>query len=193
MASRSVSFRDNRNSSPGWAEHSRWTRHRVPAHLRDWLLDAGSLTDRVRGACHGRFAVRVLSEGWQRPRRDESRRLAMRTAALGWVRQVQLVCDGVPWVFARTVIPRRTLSGAQRQLLRLGERPLGAYLFADPALQRDSVELARIVAGHAMFEQATAGLPTRPAAIWGRRSVFRVGGKPLLVTEVFLPALEVGT
>jgi len=165
----------------------------VPADLRDWLLDAGSLTDRLRKTCRGCFGVRVIDEGWQRPRRDEARMLGMRRATLGWVRQVQLLCDGVPWVFARTVIPLRTLSGTQRQLIHLGERPLGAFLFADPGMQRAAVEVACIGAGRAMFAEATAGLAVRPDEIWGRRSVFRVGGKPLLVTEVFLPALEAAT
>jgi chorismate lyase len=185
-----VSFRENKVSSGYWAVHTRWRRSRVPVDLRDWLLDAGSLTDRLRNACAGHFSVRVIDEGWQRPRRDEARVLAMRPSTLGWVRQVQLLCDGVPWVFARTVIPVGTLTGPQRQLIHLGERPLGAFLFADPGMQRAAVELACIQPGQVMFAEATAGLATRPASIWGRRSVFRVGGKPLLVTEVFLPALK---
>ena len=185
-----VSFRENRAGSVSWAVHTRWLRSRVPAQLRDWLLDSGSLTDRLRNACTGCFSVRVIDEGWQRPRRDEARALAMRPGGLGWVREVQLLCDQVPWVFARTVIPVTTLSGAQRQLGHLGDRPLGAFLFADPGMRRAAVELARIGPGQVMYAEATAGLARMPEAIWGRRSIFRVGGKPLLVTEVFLPALE---
>ncbi len=173
-----------------WAVHTRWLRSRLPCALRPWLLDAGSLTDRIRQRCEGCFRVQVVSEGWQRPYRDEVQALSLRPTTLGWVRQVQLLCDEIPWVFARTVIPIRTLSGAQRRLIRLGERPLGAFLFADPALQRAAVELARITPGHALYAAASGGLGIRPEALWGRRSVFRLGGKPLLVTEVFLPAIE---
>jgi chorismate--pyruvate lyase len=158
--------------------------------LRDWLLGAGSLTDRLKQACDGCFKVRVLDEGWQRPRLDEARVLDMPTATLGWVRQVQLLCDDEPWVFARTVIPVSTLSGPQRQLAHLGNRPLGAFLFADPGMQRGTVELACIGRGQAMFNEATVGLGHKPDSIWGRRSVFRVAGKPLLVTEVFLPPIK---
>ena len=183
-------FRGSKANEAGWAVHTRWRRTQVPHELRGWLLDAGSLTDRLRGACRGCFSVQVIDEGWRRPRRDERRVLAMRPAALGWVRQVRLLCDGDPWVFARTVIPVTTLRGSRRRLLRLGERPLGAYLFADPALQRAEVEMACIRPGQAMFAEATDGLAVSPAAIWGRRSVFRLGGKPLLVSEVFLPGLE---
>ncbi len=173
-----------------WALHTRWLRNRVPSVLRPWLLDRGSLTDRIRETCGGRFSVRVIGEGWQRPYLDEVRALSMRPAMLGWVRQVQLLCDDTPWVFARTVMPVRTLSGAQRRLIRLGSRPLGAFLFADPAMQRTDVELARITPGNALFGSASAGVGARPDALWGRRSVFLLAGKPLLVTEIFLPAIE---
>lgn len=134
--------------------------------------------------------MRVLDEGWQRPRLDEAQILGMPKAAVGWVRQVQLLCDGEPWVFARTIIPATTLTGEQRQLTHLGNRPLGAFLFADPGMRRGPVELACILPGQAMFKCATEDLAGSPGGIWGRRSVFQVGGKPLLVTEVFLPAVE---
>jgi chorismate--pyruvate lyase len=182
---------ENNNRPPRWVSHARWSGRRTHGEIRAWLLDAGSLTDRMRAACTGRFSVRVLDQGWHRPRLDEARTLGMRRrGALGWIREVQLLCDGEPWVFARTVIPVATLKGAQRRLAHLGNRPLGAVLFADPGMRRDPVELTCIRPGQAMFATATQGLLSRPGGIWGRRSVFRVGGKPLLVTEVFLPAFR---
>lgn len=175
--------------TPRWRSHRRWLRPCVPDALRDWLLDSGSLTDRLKCCCQGAFSVRVLDEAWRRPELDEARVLGMSVSALAWVRHVQLLCDGKPWVFARTVVPVTTLSGAQRRLVHLGSRPLGAYLFADPGMQRSPVQLARIARGSSLFENAVQGLARKPQVIWGRRSVFRVGGKPLLVSEIFLPAV----
>ncbi len=177
-------------TAPRWRGHRRWLRQQVPDVLRTWLLDKGSLTDRLKRSCPGKFSVRVLDEAWQRPQLDEARVLNMPVTALAWVRQVQLLCDGVPRVFARTIVPVTTLSGAQRRLAYLGNRPLGAYLFADPGMQRSPVQLARITRGSRLFEDAVQGLTRKPPVIWGRRSVFRVGGKPLLVSEIFLPAIE---
>ncbi len=177
-------------TAPRWRGHQRWLRQQLPDVLRTWLLDKGSLTDRLKCACPGNFSLRVLDEVWQRPQLDEARVLNISVTALAWVRQVQLLCDGKPWVFARTIVPVTTLSGAQRRLAYLGNRPLGAYLFADPGMQRSPVQLARITRGSRLFEDAVQGLARKPQAIWGRRSVFRVGGKPLLVSEIFLPAIE---
>ena len=68
-----------------------------------------------------------------------------------------------PWVFARTLIPARTLRGRGRRLTRLGSRPLGQVLFADPKVRRDPVEIARIVAGQRMHQRAFAGFAEPPA------------------------------
>lgn len=190
MDMRIVSRSTSSRTAPRWRGHRRWLRQQVPGALRPWLLDSGSLTDRLKCSCPGVFSVRVLDETWQRPQLDEMRVLSMPVTARAWVRQVQLLCDGKPWVFARTVVPVTTLSGAQRRLAYLGNRPLGAYLFADPGMQRSPVQLARIIRGSTLFEDAVQGLARKPQAIWGRRSVFRVGGKPLLVSEIFLPAIE---
>lgn len=159
------------------------------AELRYWLFDPASLTQRVREACTGRFKVRVEQQGWGRPRLDEYRALGVRQGRLALIREVHLLCDERPWVFARTVIPISTLSGKQRRLAHLGTRPLGAVLFADPHMVRGPVEVAPIRQGHPLYGAAVQGLKRKPEVIWGRRSVFRLGDKPLLVSEFFLPEI----
>ncbi len=177
------------SKEPHWSEQSHLLRTRVPADRLAWLIDTESLTHRVRQACGGRFRVRVLGQSWGRPLRSEARVLRLRAGERCLVREVQLLCDERPWVFARTIIPVSTLSGQHRRLARLGSRPLGAVLFADPSMRRGAVQIAAITARHGMFERATRDLKQRPAQIWGRRSVFRVADKPLLVSEIFLPGI----
>lgn len=174
---------------PVWRPYRHVLRSRVPQRLWPWLLDASSLTRRLQQSCSGKFSVRVISQGWERPMLSERRSLGMPQGQRAIVRQVQLLCGGEPWVFARTVIPIGTLTGAQRHLAHLGEKPLGAVLFADPSMQREVVELACIATGQRLFRRATHSLAKAPVSIWGRRSVFRLAGKPLLVNEVFLPGV----
>lgn len=153
-----------------------------------WLLDPASLTMRLKQLSDGDFRVRVLSQEWQRPRLDEAISLGSRAGGIALVRHVQLVCKGQPWVFARTVIPVSSMRGRLKQLAHLGDRPLGAMLFADPGMRREVVELARITPGQALFANATADIRKRPKEIWGRRSIFRIAHHPLLVSELFLPS-----
>ena len=42
---------------------------------------------------------------------------------------------------------------------------------------------------HPLYRRASALLEARPAALWARRSIFLREDVPLLVTEVFLPAI----
>ncbi len=172
---------------PRWRPAAALPRRRLPAGLPAWLLDRSSLTRRLQVACGGDFRVRVLAQGWRRPLENERRVLGMRRGTLAWVRQVHLLCHGQPWVFARTVIPAATLHGGQRRLLRLGSRPLGAMLFADHRVRRGPMEIAAIAPGTPLHRAALgAGAAGR---IWGRRSLFFFDSRPLLVNEIFLPAL----
>lgn len=135
--------------------------------------------------------MRILGQGWSRPLNDEARVLGLRLGAWAWIREVQLLCDHQPWVFARTLIPAETLRGRGQRLTRLGTRPLGEVLFADPGVRRGPVEIARIAASQRLHQWAFADRAESPDAIWGRRSLFWIAKHPLLVCEIFLPDLPV--
>ena len=176
---------------PRWRPQRRLTRARLPAGLRPWLLDTGSLTQRLIVAARGDFRVELLRQRWTRPMRNEARALGLRPEAHAWVREVRLVCGGVPWVYARTVMPRAMLTGAERRLARLRSRSLGAVLFADPSTERGEIEVVELKPDDRLYERAAAVAGARPALMWGRRARFLLKGKPLLVSEIFLPALGV--
>ncbi|HAS51793.1 MAG TPA: chorismate lyase [Gammaproteobacteria bacterium] len=163
--------------------------HDLPPDLARWLFDPGSLTRRLRQCCPHLFRVRILWQGWSRPSCDEARALHLRLDARVWTREVQLLCGDQAWVFARTLVPMATLRGRGRRLTQLGSRPLGEVLFTDPKVQRGPVEIARIVAGQRLHQRAFAEMTPSLEALWGRRSIFQRDGQPLLVCEIFLPAL----
>jgi chorismate--pyruvate lyase len=173
---------------PLWRQQRYIPRGLIPPPMMPWLFDAASLTQRLRQVCQGRFQVRVVSQRRVRPLRDERVALRMRDHEHALVRMVYLLCDGQPWVFARTVIPLRTLGGAQRRLARLGSKPLGEMLFADRSMRRSAVEVARLLPGDKLFGLIATGGAV--GSLWGRRSVFYLQNKPLLVSEIFLPAIN---
>ena len=171
---------------PVWQAEARLRQGQLPPKLDMWLLDGSSLTRRLQQHCTGRFSVQVLRLGWMRPMLNEARTLGVPYQQTALIREVHLLCDGQPWVFARTVIPLSSLRGKLRRLLGLGNRPLGAVLFADPHMRRSPIEVAQIHHGESLYLDATKRHPSQHA-IWGRRSVFHLGGAPLLVSEIFLP------
>jgi chorismate--pyruvate lyase len=171
-----------------WFKHQPW-RKGFPEAVRACVRDRTSLTRRLRQMCDRELCVQVLQQRWQRPLLDEARLLGLSHREYAWVRQVELICGNTPWVFARTVIPRSSLQGRQQRLARLGTRPLGAVLFADPSLWRRKVEVARLEFGQPLFKKAARLLDSPPQELWARRSLFCVEQSLLLVSELFLPPL----
>lgn len=157
--------------------------------MRNWLLDAGSLTRRVVKNCAQSFSVQVQNQSWGTPLATEREVLEMASDASAWIREVELHCGTIPWVFARTLIPASSLEGDTRRLADLGNRPLGEVLFSDPKARRGRVEAAKLLPHHALFRVASAHLDTVPELLWARRTLYYMEERPLLVNEIFLPDL----
>jgi chorismate--pyruvate lyase len=181
--------RQGRCGTLHWLPHGRLRALETPESVVHWLRDRSSLTRRLAQLCAGQVRVYPLQQSWERPLLDEARQLGLSHQELALVRQVRLGCGQAPWVFARTVFPRATLAGRHQRLGRLGTRPLGAVLFADPTLRRGAVHIACLDAGQPLFRLASRLIPSLPQTVWARRSVFYVERHVLLVTEIFLPAL----
>ena len=172
-----------------WLSNQSWDNPRQSWHLhpstalRSWLLDSGSLTAKLLKLSGGKFKVQVLRQVHARASRSEALALGIGFNELCLIREVILRGHNQPWVFARSVLPLSSLTGSLRHLRKQGTRPLGAFLFSQPHLKRSPIALALISGHHAYLPEALMG--TNP--VWGRRSVFSLEGKPLLVSEVFLP------
>ena len=165
-------------------------RFRVSNHdARRWMVDRGSLTQRLIDHCQGKFAVRLRRQSLDIPLWSESRLLGLPENRLAIIREVDLLCRGIPVVFARTIIPFASLRGRSRSLTGLGSSPLGAMLFRDPTTRRETVEYARIRPGQGLYASATQNLAQPAESLQARRTLFCFKGRSLLVNEIFLPAL----
>ena len=153
----------------------------VSTELKTWLSDTGSLTERLIARSRGEFRVKVLQQRWGRARLNEARVLGINPRQRVLIREVVLHGNNLPWVYARSILPATSLQGSLRHLKVLGAKPWGAILFNTPSMKRGKINVAYLNADE---------LPVKSSQnenIWGRRSVFYLDNKPLLVSEVFLP------
>jgi chorismate--pyruvate lyase len=159
----------------------------VPANVWDWLTDAGSLVERLRA--HGVEQPRILwvQQAWQFPLRDECRPLRMKPRCYALIREVLIGAGNKPCVFARTVFPQTTLTGAERALAHLGTRTLGSVLFQYPDLKRSEFEVAYLLPGTSWQKIICQHVDMSDTPLWARRSIFTLAYKPMLVAEIFLP------
>lgn len=169
--------------------------------LRHYLIDRGSLTRRLQSNSQ-QFSVKPICLVQAKALQDEAALLTLKPQQYALLRDVLLVCDGTPVVFAHSVLPKRSLRGEWRGLGRLGSKPLGATLFANPKVQRTPLSYKKLGSHHRLYKRimqlgdsatmlsGNAELPV----LWARRSVFSLnkislGYAQILVTEVFLPSV----
>ena len=172
-------------SRQGWLAHP----HLLPRAHRQWLSDKGSLTQRLKSRCV-RFRVVPLSTGLARPNSDEYAVLGMKPGTQAYVREVLLLCNEIPVVFAHSVLPLAGLRGGWNGISRLGSRPLGEALFSDPRIERQPLAFKNLHHAHPLFQTIAPQQALDVPTLWARRSVFCLNRHPLLVTEVFLPAID---
>ncbi|OAT27849.1 chorismate--pyruvate lyase [Buttiauxella brennerae ATCC 51605] len=141
----------------------------LSASLLDWLLLEDSMTKRFEQYC-SKVTARIVREGFFESHVVLPEADMLPESSRYWLREVVLCGDEEPWLLGRTVVPESTLEGPELALQQLGTTPLGRYLFNTSSLTRDFIEIGRT------------------AELWGRRSRLRLAGKPLVLTELFLPA-----
>lgn len=177
-----------------WFSPSQTLKHQINPSILSWLVDEGSLTQRLKNHCPNQFSVQVLAEEWVKPDLSEARLLGIPLSQNVLLRQVHLKCNDQLCVYARSVIPLSTLQGKHHRLQFLGDKPLGEYLFSNPTLKRSKIEWSKLTRGSSLFTIAMADQIESDRAesdqpIWGRRSLFQIDTKSLLVSEFFLPVL----
>lgn len=157
-----------------------------PEKIQSWLYDPHSLTKKLEKSCR-KFHVQVkqqLTINSAAPKlsnyfnnRDEI-----------FVREVFLCCDDIPVVFAQTEIPSSTLTEQQTQLADIGSQSLGKFLFQDPSIRRGVIEIAQFTENSPVNALCSSIGQCCTDTLWARRSLFYINAKPLLVSELFLPA-----
>ncbi len=181
---------------PLWQTVSHKHQH-LSSTLKQWLFDPSSLTKKLIDYSAGQLRVEVIDQRIKRARFSEYNALKLKHHQYVVVREVILYGQETALVYARTIMPLSTLKGSLRKLYYLGNRPLGGALFADPSMRRGHLEIAPIGQNYLPEKIArTLSTPTTDPDQrylnrdgWGRRSLFFLRHKRLLVCEIFLPGL----
>lgn len=162
----------------------------VTPKLLDWLLENGSLTQKLKNHC-GEFSVKVLAknECMMTPQQsavftDAGHATTKRVQ----IREVLLYCDGVAWVYGQTLMPLDGVPKSINQLITLGEKPLGELIFNQPGVKRSELEVAYFDSNAPISHLAEQINQPVVHGLCGRRSLFSLDGYSLSVSEIFLPA-----
>lgn len=183
MPEKSVLF----TREPHWLANRQGSRQRLSASVQSWTYEPGSLTQRLRSYYGNAVTVKVLHQQWQTPFLSERNLLNVPEHRFCLVREVMLHANAKPLLLARTIIPEQTIKVAHRNLSHLGTRPLGEVIFSYPQLERLELGLSEIKPS--TWKPDVLSLADITQAIAGRRTVYAIAHKPMLVSEFFLPDL----
>jgi chorismate--pyruvate lyase len=166
---------------------SNWLRKPLSTFkLKHWLVDEASLTLRLQ-LRYADFHVEPLYQQSEKPIADEADLLGFKLTKRMQVREVLLIGDNQPVVFAHSVLPASSLRGEWCQLGKLGNKPLGEALFKNPRVVRAPLSFKKLTFNDVLYQKAVKHLINPPVYLWARRSIFRLNCAKILVTEVFLP------
>lgn len=156
--------------------------------VHDFLFHEDSLTCFIKQRCSGDFSVELISESKQQALPDETQFLSIESEETTFIRRSRLKCGEQAVVYARTIMPQQTIEGENQWLTTLGTKPLGDVLFNDEKTYRADMRYAKIPVNCELHNEATKDLDIS-FDLWGRQSLFYTAQQPLLITEIFLPAI----
>jgi chorismate--pyruvate lyase len=172
---------------PLWLENRSGTRHTLPENVQSWTYEPGSLTQRLRDYYGNAIGVKVLLQQWSTPFLSERRLLKLRENRYSLIREVLLHADGKPLILARTIIPAKTIKVAKSNLAHLGSRPLGEVIFSYPKLERIEMDVTLI--DQPTWTPSAIAEANIDQPVWGRRTVYAIAHRQMLVSEFFLPGV----
>lgn len=148
------------------------------------LSDRGSLTGRFEQVMGVKPRLTLLNQGRQMVSREERTKLGIPPREMALVREIKMGKHNKNWMFARTIVPNRTLQGPARRIASLNDTPIGKLLFGRNGAIRKSMEV------NLTWElpQTLLAMGVIPEhQLWQRQSIFEFHSGPLMVTELFLP------
>lgn len=141
---------------------------------RHWLKNKKSTTHKMQKYCKT-LEIVVLKHTWLSPTLAEIKFLKLKFRKRYLIREILMVADGTPWLYARAIIPREFMVGRLRRLQQLGKKPLGKILFHKLPISRSCYEYGLTISAYPL-----------PA----RRSFFKnENGIKLWLQEIFLSDL----
>ena len=142
-------------ADPAWRDLDTIPSGQLPPRSHDWLLDEGSLTERLIAASGGDFRVERLSQCWQQPLLSERRLLGLPGRQRALIREVVLRCREEPWIYA-------TGFSRTRRIPRATHLPWRAASRSPPELVKNAAAQSRKLSA-AIFRTRDRSLVADPA------------------------------
>lgn len=137
--------------------------------IKSWLLEQGPITERIK--LNHYFELNLIRDEVDKINEHDKIFLDNIEGDIK-VREVILLGNDNPLVYAKSYIPILTINNGLKKLGQLGKKPLGDILFEKNLFQKKETIFTKFLYLKKEY--------------WGRKSKYHVNGLPLSVMEVFL-------
>ena len=156
-----------------WITSSELQNEPIDTNTRSWLLELGPITERIKA--NGSFKLDLIKDELGEVNELDSDFLGKNIGEIK-IREVLLLSNNKPKVFARSLIPIRTIEKGLSELGELGSKPLGDILFEKEIFKKIETVFAKFSESGNLY--------------WGRKSKYLVEVYPLSVMEIFLLPID---
>ena len=152
-----------------WISFEKMTILLANENIKSWLIEQGPITKRIKS--EESFKLNLIKDEISAVDDSEKKFLEESSDKIK-VREVILMGNNIPRVYAKSLIPIRTIENGFSRLGELGTKPLGDILFEKEIFKKTNVVYAQFQDQDSIF--------------WGRKTKYIVKNMPLSVMEVFL-------
>ena len=152
-----------------WISFEKMTILLANENIKSWLIEKGPITKRIKSK--ESFKLNLIKDEICSVDDSEKKFLEESSDKIK-VREVILMGNNIPRVYAKSLIPIRTIENGFSRLGELGTKPLGDILFEKEIFKKTDVVYAQFQDKDSIF--------------WGRKTKYIVKNMPLSVMEVFL-------
>ena len=152
-----------------WISFEKMTILLANENIKSWLIEKGPITKRIKSK--ESFKLNLIKDEICSVDDSEKKFLEESSDKIK-VREVILMGNNIPRVYAKSLIPIRTIENGFSRLGELGTKPLGDILFEKEIFKKTNVVYAQFQDQDSIF--------------WGRKTKYIVKNMPLSVMEVFL-------
>lgn len=143
-----------------------------------------SLTQKFKQVMGVTPSLVCLSQKYLVPSYGERNLLNIKPRQVALIREIKMGKGGQNWLFARTIVPQKTLTGSAKRIMTLKNTPIGKILFGRNGAKRKWMDISLTT----NIPQSIIDLGVMPQQkLWQRQSLFEFNSGPLMVIEWFLP------
>ena len=152
-----------------WISHSEMMKKVIKDSIKSWLIENGPITKRI--SAKEDFELNLIRDEIGEVDEIEKRYLGKSIGDIK-VREVILLGNKIPKVYAKSLIPVKTIEKGFSKLGNLGNMPLGDILFEKDIFNKIDVMYSSFSHKSKIF--------------WGRKTKYSVKNLPFSVMEIFL-------